>query len=158
METKRLIFEKFSSDHLPGLIEMMADEEVMKLTGFGAAQSAEKAEECLVKWSKEEGVWAIKMKEDSSFAGWIMLRECEFQELEIGFMFPQVYWGKGLATEAGKGILNWAFQSQGVKKIIGRIHTDNTASRKVLEKLGMRPTNIKTEKEKVEFYAIEVES
>jgi RimJ/RimL family protein N-acetyltransferase len=56
---------------------------------------------------------------------------------EIGFIFRRSAQGKGYATEAARALLDWAFGA-GFHRVVGRLEARNTASARVLEKLGMR--------------------
>jgi len=62
---------------------------------------------------------------------------------EIGYVFNPEYAGHGLATEAASAMLRLAFTlpvdgGLGLHRVIGRLDARNTASAKVLERLGMR--------------------
>ena len=57
---------------------------------------------------------------------------------EIGFIFDPRHQGKGFATEAARAMVEWAFTSAGLHRVIGRTEARNSASIRVLEKLGMR--------------------
>ena len=50
----------------------------------------------------------------------------------------QQYWGKGYATEAAQHTLNYGLNTLKLKLITGRAQTENIASLKVLEKIGMQ--------------------
>jgi RimJ/RimL family protein N-acetyltransferase len=57
---------------------------------------------------------------------------------EIGYVFHPGYGGRGFATEAAAAMLALGFDSLRLHRIIGRIDGRNTASARVLERLGMR--------------------
>ncbi|HET7450375.1 MAG TPA: GNAT family protein [Gaiellaceae bacterium] len=46
--------------------------------------------------------------------------------------------GKGFATEAARAVVDWAFATAGMHRVVGRTEARNAASARVLEKLGMR--------------------
>jgi len=58
---------------------------------------------------------------------------------EIGYGVLPAYRGRGLATEAGRALLRWAFE-QGATAITAQCEEDNIGSVRVLEKLGMQTT------------------
>lgn len=58
-------------------------------------------------------------------------------EPEIEFKLGVAYWEKGYATELGRAILCGAFETTEIKGIYGMAKLENTASRRVLEKIGM---------------------
>jgi RimJ/RimL family protein N-acetyltransferase len=57
---------------------------------------------------------------------------------EIGFIIHPDHHGHGYATEAGLVLLRIAFEDLKLHRVIGRAEARNTASARVLEKLGMR--------------------
>jgi len=61
-------------------------------------------------------------------------------ELEIGYSLLRKHWGKGYASEAAQFLKEWAFENQVSDSIISIIKTDNLSSRKVAERMGMKPS------------------
>ena len=59
--------------------------------------------------------------------------------VEIGYWIARPYWGKGYATEAGRGLIEIA-RLLGYDRLEAGHFLDNPASGKVLRKLGFRPT------------------
>lgn len=59
---------------------------------------------------------------------------------ELGFHLRPKFWGKGLATEAGKTLIAYGFNELGAGAIFAGHHPDNSASRSVLLKLGFEET------------------
>lgn len=57
---------------------------------------------------------------------------------EIGYVLHPDHFGNGYATEAGAALLRLGFDELGLHRIVGRLDARNTASARVLEKLGMR--------------------
>ncbi len=57
---------------------------------------------------------------------------------ELGYNIMKKYWGRGLTTEAGQVILEFATHTLGEKKFFCRHAVDNIASRKVMTKLGFQ--------------------
>jgi RimJ/RimL family protein N-acetyltransferase len=57
---------------------------------------------------------------------------------EIGYWIGVNSWGKGIATEAARGVTGYAFTELGLHRVQGRHFTRNAASGRVLQKLGMR--------------------
>lgn len=56
---------------------------------------------------------------------------------ELGYWFLRGAWGQGYATEASAAILDLGFRRLGFHRVWGKCHTQNAASAKVMEKLGM---------------------
>ncbi len=59
--------------------------------------------------------------------------------VQIGYWVAQPYWGLGYATEAARAVLSMAAML-GHRQIYARHFADNTASGRVLRKLGFQPT------------------
>ncbi len=57
---------------------------------------------------------------------------------EIGYVFNPDHQGRGLATEAVAALLCWGFEKFGLHRVYGRCHADNTASARLMARLGMR--------------------
>lgn len=58
-------------------------------------------------------------------------------EIEIGCHLRRDLWGQGLATEAALGCLNHGLTIFGYRRFVSLIHPQNTASRRVAEKIGL---------------------
>lgn len=58
--------------------------------------------------------------------------------IEIGYDILAAYRRQGYAVEASVALLDWAFQQPGAKCVIAECLMDNSASIRVLEKLGLR--------------------
>ncbi|NEM96698.1 GNAT family N-acetyltransferase [Pontibacter burrus] len=58
--------------------------------------------------------------------------------VDIGYAIVAQAQKNGYGFEAANGLVNWAFQQPGVKVITARCLLDNSASARVLEKLGMQ--------------------
>ncbi|MBL8028507.1 MAG: GNAT family N-acetyltransferase [Fibrobacteres bacterium] len=83
--------------------------------------------------------FAIEEKDrDGCIGGVALMKKSESDtSAEIGYWLKQPYWGKGYATEASMFMLEFGFKNLGLHRIWGKCHIDNTASAKVMEKLGM---------------------
>jgi ribosomal-protein-alanine N-acetyltransferase len=59
--------------------------------------------------------------------------------VELLYALLPGWWGRGLATEAARACLRFAFEELGLERVVAGADPPNTASLRVLEKLGMRP-------------------
>ena len=61
-------------------------------------------------------------------------------EIEIGYWLARDAWGRGYATEASRAVLAWAMSAEGpaLERVVGVTLPENNASKRVLEKIGMR--------------------
>ena len=90
--------------------------------------------------ARQYGLWAVIDNESSDIAGFCGLRASEHSwstscpELLYG-LWPR-FCGKGLATEAARAVLSYAF-ALGHREVVAATDVPNTASVRVLERLGM---------------------
>jgi len=79
-------------------------------------------------------------KETSGFVGEfvLFLRTVEHRGGEVGYIVHPDFSGRGLAGEGARAMLQIGFEVVRMHRIVGRIDARNTASARVLEKLGMR--------------------
>jgi RimJ/RimL family protein N-acetyltransferase len=64
----------------------------------------------------------------------------EDAEAEFGYWIARPYWGRGIATEAGRALIANARDTLRLPRLAAGHFADNPASGRVLRKLGFRPT------------------
>ena len=60
----------------------------------------------------------------------------EYRSATIGYCLDDAAWGQGFATEAAGALLQWAFDTLQLNRVQAETDTRNTASSRVLERLG----------------------
>jgi RimJ/RimL family protein N-acetyltransferase len=58
------------------------------------------------------------------------------KNIEIGFFLSEEYWGKGIATRAIRALTDYGFRDFDIVRIYAEVFSDNTGSRRALEKAG----------------------
>ena len=83
---------------------------------------------------------AIIFKETNEFIGWCGLDHTNQKDSDpaLFYLLKANYWGKGLATEAARALLDFTFTQLELVSIHGGAAFDNLASKRVMEKLGMK--------------------
>src|SRR5690606_3130336 len=86
------------------------------------------------------GLWLIYPAGDlQKLAGFCALREIAgTREVEVLYGLTPEMWGQALATEAARAVLRYGFEVLGLPRIWARTDPPNVASRRVIERLGMR--------------------
>ncbi|KAL5340212.1 hypothetical protein BJX70DRAFT_361826 [Aspergillus crustosus] len=56
--------------------------------------------------------------------------------VELRYGVAQEYWGKGVAREAAKAVMEWAAKERGVRRFIAETEKENVRSGRVLQKMG----------------------
>ena len=86
--------------------------------------------------STPEIVFAIEYQ--GRFTGAIgLVPDRDHERAELGYWIGVPFWGKGFATEAGKAVLQFAFNEQKLHKVSAQVFSRNAASVRVLQKIGM---------------------
>jgi [ribosomal protein S5]-alanine N-acetyltransferase len=68
----------------------------------------------------------------------LRLRHTGASEGDIGYELNPAYWGHGYATEAAQAMLGFAFVEMQLHRITANCLAENSASARVLEKIGMQ--------------------
>ena len=85
------------------------------------------------------GRWAALLRDGGTFIGYCGLKYLpETVEYDLGYRFLEDYWGRGYATESARAVLEYGRRRLAGKRIVGKAFLENTASIRVLEKIGMR--------------------
>ena len=84
------------------------------------------------------GLWAICLKESEEPVGFCGLRQSEHGGPELLFGLWPRWWRQGLAAEASRAVLTYAFCVLGHAIVEGATDLPNQASIRVMERLGMR--------------------
>jgi RimJ/RimL family protein N-acetyltransferase len=82
----------------------------------------------------------VERRADGEFLGDVLLiwRSAEHGIAELGAAFHPDHHGQGYAAEAASAVLRLAFEELGFHRVVGRCHPDNAASRRLMERIGMR--------------------
>ncbi|MBB3697448.1 GNAT family N-acetyltransferase [Flammeovirga yaeyamensis] len=160
LNTSRLTFSEFSKRDAEGFFLLNSDPEVMRFTGDVAFKNLEETLSFIRKYNDYElhgmGRWTIRLKSTDKYIGWCGLKyHPDTQEVDIGFRLMHNAWNKGFATEAAIACLEWAKKKE-VKKVVARCMIHNSASKRVIEKLGFAFTHSFKEDE-VEWHQHELE-
>lgn len=142
LETPRLILREWTQNDAEPMYRLNLDPEVIQYTGDVPFTSIEEAALFLAQHDNYIkygfGRWAVVHKETNQFLGWCGLKYIEeLNETDIGFRFFKSQWNKGYATEAASACIHYGFEKLNLQEIIGRAVKANTASIRVLEKIGM---------------------
>lgn len=85
------------------------------------------------------GPWIITSKTSGEILGRAGLWHAEGGPgTELGWMVKRSAWGQGIATEAGRAALSWAWEHVPTNHILSVIHATNAPSIRIAEKLGQR--------------------
>ena len=143
-KTARLRMERLRTEHFEELRRMHTDAVVMAHLGGvrNAQQTREYHEINLRHWSERGfGLWIVYERDGSEPIGRALLRTLrvdDVDELELGYALYEPYWGQGYATEIVAGCMALGQKHLGATGFVALVSPDNHASRRVLEKAGLR--------------------
>jgi ribosomal-protein-alanine N-acetyltransferase len=93
---------------------------------------------CLDDWKQGKSFhWIITGKSDNQLMGMISAR-VDSHKINLGYGLARGYWGKGYMPEAIQGLIEWALKQPEIYRVWAVCDVDNSASARVLEKVGMR--------------------
>jgi len=149
IETPRFILREFLESDTEGLFEVDSDPEVNRYLGNKPVKNKEETLN-IIKFIRQQyidngiGRWAIIDKNTGEFIGWTGLKwitepiNNKKHYYDLGYRLNQKYWGKGIASETAFASLEYAFNVLKTDKVIGIAHYENTASNRILQKVGMK--------------------
>src|SRR5207302_7029349 len=121
---QKVILRQWREADLPSLVAMNADLRVME--HFPKPLTPDESRDVMVRERRyiDErgwGLWAVEV--DDQFAGFTGLAVPGFQAhftpcVEIGWRFHQKFWGRGLATEAARLALQFAFSTLTLEEVV----------------------------------------
>ena len=144
LETERLLLREFDEGDVGAYYALGSDPAVLRYVHVEPLASVEQALESLrsrplADYRKHGfGRWACVLKATGEVVGWSGLKRLDdLEEVDLGYWLMPAFWGRGLATEAGRAVLKYGFESLRLEQIIGLVDPANVASVRVLEKVGM---------------------
>nr|WP_218945563.1 MULTISPECIES: GNAT family N-acetyltransferase [unclassified Acinetobacter] len=148
IKTPRLILRQWQDADTAPFIQMCADDEVMRY--FPAPLIPEQSLQFIQKVTRQIdqhgwGLWAVELKQTKEFIGFIGLQPqpdlFEFSPcVEIGWRLAKKCWHRGYATEGARAVLDYAFNTLNLDKVVSFTAKSNTPSEAVMKKIGMVKT------------------
>jgi RimJ/RimL family protein N-acetyltransferase len=148
LETERLVLREFTEADVDNLVDLDSDPDVMRYITGGRTTPREEIETdflpaFLAYYARYPGYgfWAAVEKSTGDFVGWFHLRPAKGaspDEPELGYRLRRSAWGKGYATEGSSALVRRGFTEFGARRVVAEAMAVNTASCRVMEKVGLR--------------------
>lgn len=145
LTTRRLHLRPFTLADHDAIHAIYADREVMRYVGTGAHATPAETAAALRTYGdvlarRGYSFLAVTEREDGAIVGDAGLHPFGGggPDVELGYTLARDAWGKGYATEAGEALVGHALETLGLSRVVAQVEPANAASRRVLEKLGMR--------------------
>ena len=146
LTAERLIVRPFRETDYLDLHEYLSLPEIYRFEP-GAPVSLDEARKLAAERARRNDFWAVTLKDvNEKLIGHLSFMREEpkhFLTWEIGFIFNPAFQNQGYATEASRALIDYALRELNAHRITGYCSTENIASRRVLEKCGMKNEGIK---------------
>lgn len=140
IDTSRLLIRQFHEQDYPSLFEYLSNPAVYRFEP-GEPISLEKARELTLARAQGTDFLAVALKHNQKLVGHLFFKQVEpkeFQTWELGYIFNPAFQGQGYATESADALIRYGFDHFGIHRVIAHCNPENIASRRVLEKIGMK--------------------
>ena len=137
VETERLILDPIKeTDKEDYFINISHDKKVLETFVCRYAETMEEFD--FSSYPGRQDLFAIRLKKTGRLIGIVNYFDEKDGSCEIGYGIGSGYWNRGYATEAVHWFLEYLFREKGLKTVYASFFTGNDASRRVMEKCGMK--------------------
>ncbi len=146
INTERLILRPISESDALDIYKNVKEYDIAKWTiniphpypKDGAIKFIKQAKELMKKGLSYE--LAIQIESTKEVVGVISLMKVDrrHKNAELGYWVAKKFWNRGIATEAATKVMEFGFQVLNLERIYAKCFHNNKASRKVMEKIGMK--------------------
>lgn len=147
LETARLVLEPYKDSDLDDILAYASNEEVTRFLSWEAHKTLEDSRQFL-EWvrdttSEEIGkiffVFAIRLKETGRVIGTVDFKNPKPWIGQIDYVLGLDHWGQGIMPEAAAALRDWSLnQFPDMVRLQSYCETENKASARVMEKIGMK--------------------
>lgn len=143
LATPRLRLTALSAEDLDDFFALLHDPEVTRFMGMAPLGARAEAEELLACFAARAAAgaevrWAIRRGDEARLIG-VCTLEGPFEprrRAEIGYVVARAHWRQGVASEAVRAVLGYAFGPLQLNRVEALVYAEHTASRALLAKLG----------------------
>ena len=138
----RLRLRRLRPSDEPDLVALDSDPDVMRYVGSpaGVKSPEETLDGVRQRMGADPGAlgfWRIESRGDGTFYGLAaLIRMPTGDDVELAYRLARRAWGQGIASEAGAALLDYAFHTVQLPRVVAVTYPENRASQRVLEKLG----------------------
>ena len=145
LRTARLLLRSLEPADVPALVQLAGAREIAAMTTRIPHPYSEQDARNFLAQAHEEFLggrsisFAITILPAGELCGGMRLDlTLEHRRAELGYWIGGPFWGRGYATEAAIAVVAFGFDTLGLHRIYAHHFGGNTASQRVLEKIGMR--------------------
>jgi ribosomal-protein-alanine N-acetyltransferase len=164
IESARVLVRSLEEADLPSLLEMNSDAQVTALLPYATWTCLADGKAWYDRMRGIEAAGTALQFVVVSKSATVAIGTCllfRFEEAsgraELGYALGRQYWGQGLMCEALTELLSAAFDSMGLRRIEAEVNTRNTASARLLVRLGFTKEGLLRKRWVVKGHAEDVE-
>jgi ribosomal-protein-alanine N-acetyltransferase len=156
-QSPKIIIREFLPSEQQTFLDLFKDTQVTKyLPNATPERYVEMFHELLENYkNKNLSRWAIFDVSNNDFIGICVARIFVYNtnQIEIGYVLSRKYWGKGIATEVCKAIMQYSFANTTTKEVVAITDINNSGSQNVLQKAGfLRLENLIRNEEEIAYF------
>lgn len=146
LQTDRLRLRQWLPSDREPFARMNADKDVMRY--FEKTRTRQESDDTIERLESHIsqygfGFWAAELRSSGVFVGFVGMQHVPADmpfapAVEIGWRLDKAYWGQGLAPEAARACLAYAFSRLQLEEVVSFTATSNMPSWRVMEKIGMK--------------------
>ena len=144
IKTDRLILRQFDLSDADFILTLLTEPSFIQNIGDRNVRTRTDAEKYLengpmTSYAKNGfGLLAVTLTETGETIGMCgLIKRDALEDVDIGYAFLPKFWSQGYAIEAAQGVMKFAKEVLGLKRIVAIVDPANAGSVRVLEKLGM---------------------
>jgi ribosomal-protein-alanine N-acetyltransferase len=142
LHTDRLDLIEIKQEHLGDIFKLFSDHKVTQFYNIVTLTEQDEAQKYLdwfrSRFADKAGLrWGIALKGQSSIIGTIGFNNfAKRHRANLGYDLQTAFWNKGFITEALRAVIVFGFKELDINRIEAEVMQGNTASERVLAKLG----------------------
>lgn len=140
IHTGRLTIREFEETDGSDLYEYLSDPQVYQYEP-GDPISLKQAQYFASDMANNPNFWAVELRSEQKVIGQLYFKQQEPNHLltwELGYIMSPKYQHQGYGSEAAQALVEYGFTELGAHRIQAHCNPDNTASWKLLERIGFR--------------------
>ena len=139
-QTRRLYVRELEPSDLPEFYDMQRNPNVMRyIKAPMILLEAERELDRFISYYRDSStfyrLWAVIRVADATFLGMCGVYRNQRTEYEVAYRLRERYWGQGLGSKIGAGLIDYLFTSTQLEALTAYAHEHNTGSIAILERL-----------------------
>ncbi len=145
IKTERLTLRPFTHNDAGFILELVNEPSFIQNIGDRGVRTLADAEKYLENRPISSyarngfGLLAVTLNETGQPIGMCgLIKRDALDDADIGYAFLPRFWSKGYAIESAQGVMKFAKEVVGLKRIVAIVDPNNAGSIRILEKIGMK--------------------